>query len=390
MDKGVDFVINNYLRAIELCDNNSQYKMYSRKIKAEYARAKEIPFTGNMIDFFTKFKVNKHKYADDFAFLEKYNILPNEKMSDYLLEHYPYESSNKKFIKDLLIGEIVSTGEMMSMFGVKYRGSFRKSSANNLIVIIADRKQNYNTMDENGVIYYRAMGDSFQYRESKSVYNYRKTNTKLYLFEAYRGNRFCFFGQVEFAKEPYIDNENRAFFAFKRVDNKERNIYDDVDYGMPNMSEESNNFWSLKTLDNKLYEKAIEFSKNPFAGKKHSKKAIEEANDRKQCIANFVKRRAEGKCDLCNQIAPFKKKDGVPFLECHHVIQIADDGPDTIYNAVALCPNCHRKVHILHSRKDNEVLITKIGDYLKKMSDVSFIDEYNQLFKDFLESVKVY
>ncbi|WP_413817679.1 HNH endonuclease [Pseudomonas viridiflava] len=32
-------------------------------------------------------------------------------------------------------------------------------------------------------------------------------------------------------------------------------------------------------------------------------------------------------------------------MEVHHKIRLADGGLDTLENAVALCPNCHRATH---------------------------------------------
>jgi 5-methylcytosine-specific restriction protein A len=56
--------------------------------------------------------------------------------------------------------------------------------------------------------------------------------------------------------------------------------------------------------------------------------------------------RAAGKCEHCKANAPFKrKKDGQPYLEVHHIIQLALGGEDTVSNAQALCPNCHRNLH---------------------------------------------
>ena len=56
--------------------------------------------------------------------------------------------------------------------------------------------------------------------------------------------------------------------------------------------------------------------------------------------------RANGTCELCHQAAPFKRRsDGTPYLEVHHKVRLADDGEDTVENAIALCPNCHRKEH---------------------------------------------
>lgn len=59
-----------------------------------------------------------------------------------------------------------------------------------------------------------------------------------------------------------------------------------------------------------------------------------------------VLERANGICELCKSPAPFKRKsDGSPFLEIHHKKPLSEGGLDTIGNAVALCPNCHRKAH---------------------------------------------
>lgn len=63
-----------------------------------------------------------------------------------------------------------------------------------------------------------------------------------------------------------------------------------------------------------------------------------------QVIAD-VREAASGHCELCAQLAPFVRDDGTPFLEVHHVVTLADGGRDTVDNAVALCPNCHRLLH---------------------------------------------
>ncbi|MEL7736857.1 HNH endonuclease signature motif containing protein [Citromicrobium bathyomarinum] len=72
-------------------------------------------------------------------------------------------------------------------------------------------------------------------------------------------------------------------------------------------------------------------------------------------VSTLVKRLAKGRCDLCTEAAPFRVK-GAPFFECHHIIHLADQGPDTIANCVALCPNCHRKMHLAPRKSDVERL----------------------------------
>ena len=45
--------------------------------------------------------------------------------------------------------------------------------------------------------------------------------------------------------------------------------------------------------------------------------------------------------------------------------RLADGGSDTMDNVVALCPNCHRKVHVLNDEQDTSVL-KRIADQNEK------------------------
>lgn len=69
-------------------------------------------------------------------------------------------------------------------------------------------------------------------------------------------------------------------------------------------------------------------------------------------VKAWVLRQAGGKCECCQAPAPFHGADGLPFLEVHHVIKLAESGPDTISNAVAVCPNCHRELHYGEKSKE--------------------------------------
>ncbi|WP_409364452.1 HNH endonuclease [Burkholderia sp. Bp9090] len=41
----------------------------------------------------------------------------------------------------------------------------------------------------------------------------------------------------------------------------------------------------------------------------------------------------------------FSRADGFPFSRSHHLRKLVDGGSDTVTNAVAVCPNCHRRLH---------------------------------------------
>ena len=79
-------------------------------------------------------------------------------------------------------------------------------------------------------------------------------------------------------------------------------------------------------------------------------------------VAAWVLKNSNGVCESCNESAPFTKPDGDFYLEVHHLRRLADGGSDTITNAVAVCPNCHRRLHYANDR--NEVL----SDLYQKIS----------------------
>ena len=77
-------------------------------------------------------------------------------------------------------------------------------------------------------------------------------------------------------------------------------------------------------------------------------------------VRAWVRQQAEGKCEGCGEPAPFEKS-GHPFLEVHHVKHLAQEGSDRPSNAVALCPNCHRRCHHSSDREEfTALLYTKV------------------------------
>jgi len=111
---------------------------------------------------------------------------------------------------------------------------------------------------------------------------------------------------------------------------------------------------NLKISKKKSFNKLKKDAKKA-KGKPSIKETVGISYSRNQDVVRYVKDLANGVCDLCNEEAPFTTKNG-PFLECHHIKQLSDKGDDTVKNAVALCPNCHRKMHYASSPK----LISKL------------------------------
>lgn len=73
-------------------------------------------------------------------------------------------------------------------------------------------------------------------------------------------------------------------------------------------------------------------------------------------VAKATRDRANGICQLCGNPAPFMDKYGNPYLETHHIIWLSRGGKDSTDNTVALCPNCHTKMHVVDDTADVEIL----------------------------------
>jgi 5-methylcytosine-specific restriction protein A len=122
------------------------------------------------------------------------------------------------------------------------------------------------------------------------------------------------------------------------------------------LNRQDRNVISASVIQNN-FEKDVEIAiKSTSAGRKArlikaSKKpeqvvVISTAYKRNPDVVAEVLERANGHCEYCECPAPFiRVKDGSPYLEVHHITQLADDGDDSVENAIALCPNCHRKIH---------------------------------------------
>ena len=85
---------------------------------------------------------------------------------------------------------------------------------------------------------------------------------------------------------------------------------------------------------------------------------------RNQNVSKYVKIRAKGRCECCNNPSPFKNESDEPYLETHHLIPVSEGGLDSPTNIIAVCPNCHRRFH--HS-KEKEILTEKMRQIINHL-----------------------
>lgn len=295
-------------------------------------------------------------------------------------------NDNNITISDFKVNGTYTNKDIVTAFRCSPQGGMRRAiKTNTLVLFVLHNKPLYEDKWDGDILNYTGMGqrgDQSQYSaQNRTLLESNENGITVHLFESYKDKEYRYDGIVKlvgdifFDDEPDIDGNMRKVvkFPLKKISTDE--IVVDID--------DINESNEQKEKELKKYSD-IEIKKlAKQAGKKNPKKttATTTAIERDPAIAEHTKRRAKGKCDLCGNDAPFKSK-GEPYLECHHVIQLAKDGPDAYYNTVALCPNCHRKVHIVNSKNDFNFLKNKIKSYLEADNDVESLQAFKELFGD--------
>lgn len=272
------------------------------------------------------------------------------------------------FNHGLIIGNRYTTYYIQDLFKHnRYRG-MRYSLSTNTLVLISDHINSpYEDRWINGILHYNGMGitgdQSFEFMQNKTLYNSRNNGVEIYLFEVFdeTEDQYIFMGQFELCDPPYfqqqLDGNNQlrrvCVFPLKPLDLDNNQIVIRQELLISSRLK-NKNAKKIQQLTNQQLE-AIAKLESKIPG---SREVITTSYYRSPYITEFAKRRANGRCELCRELAPFKSKDGSPYLECHHINWLSEGGDDSIENTVALCPNCHRKMHYAPTKQDIDKLLT--------------------------------
>lgn len=302
-----------------------------------------------------------------------------------LEENYSDELKKICTIDDFLIGSVYSNNEIASTFKCSNMGGMRRSLSTNSLVLIAkhDNPLYDDQWTEKGILNYTGMGtvgnQDINFGQNKTLASAKQNGIKVYLFESFRNNEYYYCGEVELCGSIYtayeVDKNGNLRevlkFPLRRINESAEIVVDVQDI--------KNSEVEKRKIVRKLSQEEIKSKIKEINSDLATKKVTTVYRERNQFIAEYIKNRAAGICDLCNKKAPFMDKNGEPYLEEHHVIPLADGGPDVIYNTVAICPNCHKKVHILKDKQDMEKLKEKVLNYLLEDDEENVI-KYNELF----------
>jgi len=264
-------------------------------------------------------------------------------------------------------GDVLTNDEICRIFKCSPQGGMRKNNETNTLVIVSDHtKSIYEDRWEGDVFHYTGMGllgnQSLNFAQNKTLNESHHNSVDLFLFEVFSQGKYIFQGRIRLAGKPYSEkqpDENQQIrdvwiFPLKLIDQGSPPLISEEDFQHKNKIRKKK---AKKLSDEKLWNRIKNAS-----SKSGVRNVVSKQYDRNQYIMEYAKRRANGYCQLCNNPSPFSKKNGEPFLEIHHIIWLSNGGADSIDNTVALCPNCHRKMHVLDLKTDKHRLLKKVRE----------------------------
>jgi 5-methylcytosine-specific restriction protein A len=259
---------------------------------------------------------------------------------------------------NLTPGKIYHHTDITKAFDGQNEGGMRKSNTTNTLHLISDHTKNspYRDVFDGDRVYYCGMGQTghqdINGTQNKTLNESNTNGVDVYLSEVFKKTYYTFRGRAKLINKPYQeeqldkngDTRNVWIFPLLLID----------EHQPINKSELAKTLEKRIKKNNKLTaDELLEKIKSKKGSRKPGKRPTRSNYfQRDENIILYSLLRAQGICELCDKSAPFLKPDGEGFLEVHHIQHLANNGDDSIENTVALCPNCHRKMHKLGERDD--------------------------------------
>lgn len=271
-------------------------------------------------------------------------------------------------IQDLKVNQVYSNQDIRSVFQCALQGGMRRSKRTNSLVLISNHTGSsiYGDKWIDGIIHYTGMGQvgdqRLDYSQNRTLNESNENGIDVYLFEVFKDREYTFVGKVQLAGAPYQDREEDKNGNDRIVYRFPLRIVDDGYLPYRNVLNETDLI--RETLVSRKQDEDLkriaEQRSMANRGKSQYRDVKTRVFERDPFIRSYVKKLAKGICQLCENPAPFEL-DGEPFLHVHHIEYLADGGEDTIENSIAICPNCHERIHKLELPEDKSILLLKVA-----------------------------
>jgi 5-methylcytosine-specific restriction protein A len=236
-----------------------------------------------------------------------------------------------------------------------------RSIKTNTLVIVSNHVESiYDDRWIDNVFHYTGMGQtgdqSLTFAQNKTLAESNSNGVDVHLFEVEKEKEYIYQGQVMLSGDPYFEiqpdasgNDRKVIvFPLQLVDMKPKAL---------SLEEFKKTQIVRERKVRKLSADELKL-KATRARKQVGERTVQSVQyERDPFVSQYTKQQANGICDLCLKPAPFKDSKGQPYLESHHIEWLSKGGLDSVENTVALCPNCHRKMHVLDDAEDRRKLL---------------------------------
>jgi 5-methylcytosine-specific restriction protein A len=254
-------------------------------------------------------------------------------------------------------GDTINNDRLTEIFRCSPQGGMRRSLTTNTLVLVSDPTRGiYEDRWVEDVLHYTGMGlegdQNINFAQNKTLAESNSNGVEVYLFEVIEAGSYLFRGRVQLTGAPYQDEQPgkdgslRKVWIFPLKPSLEAQAIS-IPEPILTKKQKQREKEARRLSDAELKIRA-KYSKK-VAG---TRQVSTSTYDRNAYVAELARRRAAGHCQLCGNPAPFKDTKSEPFLESYHIIWLSQGGEDSIENTVALCPNCHRKMHVLNLDSD--------------------------------------
>ena len=272
----------------------------------------------------------------------------------------------------LAIGAELSNDELMQIFGCGNSGGMRRARKTNCLVVVSDHtKSLYEDRWLKGKMHYTGMGQignqSLDFMQNKTLAQSPTNGVAVHLFEVHAPHVYTYVGEVALLDTPYqemqIDAEGGERKAWVFPLTPKSGTVPAIPVQVFRNLAERKEKQARKLSDEEVARRARQTQRHEVG----VQTTTVTQHKRNPYVAEEAKRRAKGICELCENPAPFADKYGKPYLETHHIVWLARGGKDRIENTVALCPNCHRRAHLLDNESDVRKLQAKASRVLHSL-----------------------
>ena len=194
------------------------------------------------------------------------------------------------------------------------------------------------------------VGDMAMIRGNRAIRDHATNGKELHLFEAIGDGQVRYLGQA-FYLDHHWEERRDANDSLRRAIVFELAV-DPGGEETSNVAETDVEYATKRRLQSQSLEELRQLALQRASPSASASERRINVRRRSEAIRAYVMKRASGVCEGCERDAPFVTSQGRPYLEAHHVSRVSDGGPDHPRWVIALCPNCHRRVH--HGKNGEE------------------------------------